>query len=98
MQSASDAWVSLFHDVVLNKTDVSVLDFIKGGNMLRLQYAKDLVKSGWRNQAQKMFHRQVLSLVLEANGVIVHRASYEGMEANDTAMDLPGTHDDPYTH
>ena len=98
LQSASNAWVQVYHQILSHTGNISVLDFLRDGNLLRLKYAKELDESGWNDQAFKMYQRQTLSLVLQANSVLLHRASYDGMEPNDAAMDLEGTHDDSYLH
>ena len=97
LQNALDAWLSEYHGIIADTKDISILDFLRDGAMLRLQYGKD-VDPSWLEQASDMYQRLTLSLVLEANGVLIHRASYEGMEPNDTSMSLVGYHDDAYLH
>ena len=93
-----EAWRQQHDSVVGNRGGTNILDFIKGGQMLEIKYARELTTVGWHTQAFLMFTRQILSLVLEANGVLVHRADYDNMQPSDTAMDLDFSHDDPYTH
>ena len=92
------AWRQQYESIVADKGGVNIMDFIAHGQMLKIKYARDLVTVGWHTQAFLMFSRQVLSLVLEANKIMVHRGNYDGMQATDSAMGLGYSHDDPYLH
>ena len=97
MQSAFNAWVGKYNEINQGTGEVTVLDFLSNGTMLRLKYAKDITQqNGWYDQATMMFTRRSLSSVLEANGVLLQRASYSGMVFKDAAMELDGSFDDTY--
>ena len=97
-QAAFQAWGQQYESVVQAKGNTTVLDFLKGGSMLKLRYAKEMTDLKWHQQAYRMFTRQVLNMIYSANGMVIHRASYETMQPEDAAIGLNGWHDDPYDH
>ncbi|KAL6722379.1 hypothetical protein ACLMJK_001486 [Lecanora helva] len=98
VQAAFVAWRNQYDQIISGRGNLTVLDFLEGGNLLKLKYAKELKKSSWHEQAFQMFARLTLSMVLEANGIIIHRGSYETVQPEDAAMGLNGWHDDSYSH
>ena len=96
--SAFEAWKEQYNIITSGQGNLTLLDFFANGEMLRMSYAEDLVKTGWHKQMWEMYKRLVLSMVMEANNLIIHRASYETMQPTDAAMDLQMWHDDAYTH
>ena len=98
VQDLSEAWGDQYRGIVAGDYPITTLDFLKGGDLLNVKYAEELASTGWHKQANQMFLRQTLSLVLEANGVIIHRGNYDNLEPNDAAMELNYFFDDPYSH